>query len=452
MYKILLLNPPAECGYVKEGRCQHKAAVFSTVYPPMTLAYMASLLRDKSDVKLLDAIGLDMSLEDVLKSIIDFKPDYIICNTTTPTFKNDIVVFREIKGHHSCKIVVYGVHVTALWREALECDFIDAVVIGEPEITVSELAEKEIRQIDGIAYKIHGKIVKNKERGFMDLDSLPIPAWDIVDLSRYRVPVTGEKYVLLTTGRGCPYNCSFCVSQSYYGLKYRKRSISKIIDEILSAKKLGVENFFLFAETFTLDKQYVSNLCDELLSRRISIKWVCNSRVDTVDEDVLSKMKQAGCWMISFGIESSSQDILDSCNKGIVVGQVESAVEMANKIGLVVVGHFIFGLPGEDSKSALNTLDFSLNLPLTFAEYYIFTPFPGSLLFEQFKDKVGDDWATFEYSQNIVSTTIDLQSIRKKAYMSFYLRPKIMLKILSVFGLKRLHSLIISGVKFVLNI
>jgi radical SAM superfamily enzyme YgiQ (UPF0313 family) len=453
MPRFLLLNPPAGCGYVKEGRCQHRAAVFSSVYPPMTLAYLASILRKLVDVRLIDAVGSKLTVEALVDMIKDFKPDFIICNTTTPTFENDLGVLSEIKKAHDCKVFVYGVHVTVLWRDALAHDQIDGVIIGEPDATVAELAKKELKKVPGLAYKDAGTIVKNKSRDFMNLDELPLPAWDLVDLSKYRMPVTGEKYVLVTTGRGCPYNCSFCVSQPYYGKKYRKRSVKKILAEIRYAKTLGVNNFFFFSETFTLDKAHVLGLCDALIREKLSIRWVCNSRVDTVDSEVLKKMKAAGCWMISFGIESASQEILDKSNKGITAAQSTTAVETASQAGLTVVGHFIFGLPGETKESILETTDFSLRLPLTFAEYYVSTPFPGSRLFGELNSQlVGIDWKRFEYSKNIVSGELDLERSRKKAYRLFYLRPRTILNLTRLFGLRRVPALIKTGIKFILSI
>jgi anaerobic magnesium-protoporphyrin IX monomethyl ester cyclase len=452
MARFLLLNPPADSGYVKEGRCQHRSAVFSSVYPPMTLAYMASFLRDKNDVRIIDAIGSRMTIENVLVEISSYKPDYIVCNTTTPTFKNDLGIFDEIKKVHECMLVVYGVHVSCLWAETLEHESIDIVVIGEPEESVSELSEKKLSQIQGIAYWEDGTKVKNEAREFMDLRRLPLPSWDLVDLSNYKVPIMGGKYVLVTTGRGCPFSCSFCVSQPYYGLKNRKRPIKDVIDEIKYAKELGVCDFFFFAETFTLDKEYVHGLCDKILSEGLSIRWFCNSRVDTVDADLLRKMRSCGCWMISFGIESADQGILDSCSKGTTVNQAKKAVEAAYSSGMAVVGHFVVGLPGETQKTIDETMRFSLNLPLTFAEYYIFTPFPGSALFEGLKASISGDWSSFEYSKNLVSKDIDLESVRKKAYRSFYLRPKTFFMAISIFGLKRIPILFINGLKFILNI
>jgi anaerobic magnesium-protoporphyrin IX monomethyl ester cyclase len=451
--RFLLLNPPAESAYVKEGRCQHRAAVFSSVYPPMTLAYMASMLRGRADVLLLDGIGSRMPLDEVKARFREFKPDYVVCNTTTPTFLNDMRVLGELKKVHDCRVFVYGVHATALWRRVLEHEPVDGVVIGEPELTVSELAEKDLSGVKGIAFKRDGEVVKNPEREFMDLSMLPPPAWDLVDLSNYRVPVYGSKYVLVTTGRGCPFGCSFCVSHPYYGRTYRRRRVGDIINEVKYALSLGVRDFFFFAETFTLDKGHVLELCDALISEGINVRWLCNSRVDTVDGEMMSKMREAGCWMISFGLESSSQKILDNVNKGVKVEDSRKAVESAHKAGLAAVGHFIFGLPGETKQTVEDTIRFSLELPLDFAEYYVATPFPGSRLYDELEDRLGEvGWDSFEYATNIISTDIDLAAARSRAYRRFYLRPRTASNMLRIFGVNNLPLLIKTGFKFMCNI
>ncbi|MFH1403444.1 MAG: radical SAM protein [Candidatus Altiarchaeota archaeon] len=449
LIRFLLLNPPADGLYVKEGRCQHKAAVFSSVYPPMTLAYMASLLRDSSEVLLLDAVGGGLSTEEVRDRVSAFKPDFIVCNITTPTFSNDVRVLESIRDAHASRVFVFGVHATVLCDDVIKHQCIDGVIVGEPELTVRDLSVKPVEEVEGIVYKHEGRVVRNPARGFMDLKSLPVPAWDMVDLSNYRIPVFGRKYVLVTTGRGCPYGCVFCVSKPYYGVRYRKRSVADIINEVMYAVGLGVKDFFFFSETFTLDKDHVISLCDALISGGLDVRWVCNSRVDTVDEEMLSKMKSAGCWMISFGIESASQSILDSAGKGIRVDDSRLAVRMAHDAGLVVVGHFIFGLPGETVGSIEDTIRFSIELPLDFAEYYSAVPFPGSRLYDESLGVIdGVDWGSFEYSSSVFSRDIDLEHYRSSAYRRFYLRFRTFYGMLRIFGVSKLPLLIKTGFEF----
>lgn len=457
---VLLLNPPAGEKYMKEGRCQHKASIYQSVYPPLTLAYIAAAVRKRGENKvvLVDAVGLGETLNSVKNKVRNFKPDLVVVNVTTPTIENDLKAIQEIhKGlNPECRVCVYGVHATYFARKLAEKPYIDVVTKGEPEEIVYELTYNPVEEVRGIVYRKprDNAIVENPDHEPADLDALPYPAWDLVDLDGYRMPVTGERYVLLNTGRGCPYQCTFCVSGIYYGRKVRSRSVESIIGEIEYVKRLGVNNFFFFEETFTINRRFVMELCDKILEKKLDIRWVCNSRVDTVDREMLSKMKAAGCWMMSFGIESNSQEILDNVKKGIKVEDATNAVKEAHEAGIATVGHFILGLKGETQKTIEDTIKFSLKLPLDFAEYYISTPYPGSQEFEDFgiedHDKI--DWSRFEYSHNISNKDLDLETARNKAYRRFYLRPKTVLNMLRVFGFKNVFKLIDTGLKFILNV
>lgn len=454
--KIILLNPPAADKFVKESRCQHRAAVFQSVYPPLTLAEMAGLLRDAHDVRLIDAMGAGISRGEVEKEVMAFDPDLVVVNTSTPTIENDLAIVEELKNKTAnARFILFGVHVSQFARDLIDKPFVDAVIVGEPEYTVYEMANEENwRTVRGLVYRDDaGDVYTTPRREMEDVDYLPIPAWDLVDLDRYRMPVTNESYVMVATGRGCPYKCSFCVSPGYYGLQFRTKKVAQVMKEIEYAKKLGISTFFFFVETFTLDKRYVLDLCTEITKRKLDISWVCNSRVDTVDFEMFSAMAEAGCTAVSFGIESASQDILDAAHKKSRVGQAEKAVAMARKAGLATIGHFIFGLPGETTESMEETIAFSQRLPLHFAEFYIATPHPGSELFEQLPEgqKRHDDidWSAFEYSHNQINPDLELEQARSRAYRKFYLRPSIIWGILSYYGIKRLPTLIRTGFHFI---
>ncbi|MFH1720968.1 MAG: radical SAM protein [Candidatus Altiarchaeota archaeon] len=455
--KILLLNPPAKDKYVKESRCQHRAAVFQSVYPPLTLAEMAGLLREKHEVRLIDAMGADLSRDYVEKTTMWFDPDLVVVNTSTPTILNDLEIIEELKNKTSkTKFIIFGVHASYFAHDLVKKPFIDAVIVGEPEYTVYELANSaDWRKVNGLVYKdTGGEVYTTPKRQMEDIDYLPVPAWDLVELSYYRMPVTGEKYVMIATGRGCPYKCSFCVSPSYYGLNYRTKKISQVLKEIKFAKKLGVSSFFFFVETFTLDKQYVKDLCKEIIREKLDITWVCNSRVDTVDFEMLSIMAEAGCIAVSFGIESGDQEILDSAYKKIKVEKVEPAISMARKAGLATIGHFIFGLNGETEQTIVKTINFAKSLPLHFAEFYIATPYPGSELYESVggQDHDSIDWSMFEYSHNIINPDLNLEPLHRRAYFQFYLRPKVMMGLVKFYGVGRLPALISAGFHFIQSI
>jgi len=452
--KVLLLNPPAKEKYVKESRCQHRAAVFQSVYPPLTLAYIASLTRNENEVKLIDAIGDEIPEKGVIKTVRKFDPDLVIVNTTTPTINNDLSVIKKLKKVSDFRSVIFGVHATHFARELIRFPQVDVVIRGEPELTSYDLTKKELKDVEGIVYKDGNKVKENPDREPLDVNSLPFPTWDIVNLENYRMPIINESYILLATGRGCPYDCSFCVSTSYYRKKFRCREADSVIREIHYGKSLGVNNFFFFVETFTLNRKFVLDLCERIIKEGLNIRWVCNSRVDTVTQEMLNMMRKAGCWLISFGIESSSQRILDNVKKGITPKQSENAVRMAHKAGIATVGHFVFGLPGETEDSIRKTIEFAKKIPLNFAEFYIATPFPGSELFDEIEGRDYEEinWDEFEYSHQNLCRELSLEKFRKKAYMEFYLRPWLILRDLRLFGLQNLPKLVIGGIRFLATI
>ncbi len=447
--RILLLNPPADDRFIRESRCQERSRFFQLMLPPLTLAYMAALLRKKNDVEIIDCMGDDIGAKEIFARITNSKPSMIFVNTTTPTIIEDMNLIRKIKKISDAKICIFGVHATYLAKKILSEEMVDIVIKGEPEITARELSEKSIKDVAGVVYKDDdGKVIENADRKFVDIEEFPFPAWDMLNLENYRNPFTKKKFLMIATGRGCPFECSFCVSPFYYGRKVRKRKIESIIKEIKYCKNLGVNDFLFFEETFTIDKKFVMKLCDNIIKSGLDIKWMCNSRVDTVDNEMLEKMKEAGCWLISFGIESGEQKILDRCKKGTTIEMSRKAVETTKKSGIATLGHFILGLPGESRGSIRKTIDFSKRLELDFAQFYLCVPFPGTRLFEELKIKYDTDWSRFEYSFNTVSK-LDLEHEQRKAYREFYLRRKAIKNIVRILGLRNLHRIFTNGIKLI---
>jgi radical SAM superfamily enzyme YgiQ (UPF0313 family) len=452
--RVLLLNPSSDEKFVKESRCQHKAAVFQSVYPPMTLATMAALLRNSHDLKIVDAMAAGSGRKETLEQAARFNPDFVVVNTSTPTMANDLAIIDELSARiPSALFAVFGVTATYFAEDIIKRPSVSAVVLGEPEITILEMTRSaDWRSVKGLVSKDEkGDVFRTPARAPFDVDSLPPPAWDLLDLSSYRMPVTGEKYVIVASGRGCPYECIFCVSPSYYGRKFRKKSVNNVIDEIRFAKSLGISSFFFFVETFTLDKQYVLDLCEGISREDLGITWFCNSRVDTVDFDVFSAMFKAGCRLVSFGIESGNQALLTEARKGTTLAQARQAVDLARKAGLATLGHFVFGLPGETGKTIKETVSFAKSLPLHFAEFHIATPFPGSVLFESMKPETFDDvdWSRFEYSSHVISSSVDLEAARSKAYRSFYLRPGVAWNMIGFYGWGSLPAVLKTGYNFI---
>jgi radical SAM superfamily enzyme YgiQ (UPF0313 family) len=358
--KILLLNPPARDNkkFIREGRCTQEQGVWATLWPPLSLATMGAVLEAAGHVvQIVDCAAQGMSRNAVAHVISDFLPRAVIWSTGTPSIESDLELASFIKGcDDKVTTVVFGTHVTVLDKECLTAfPAIDCIIRNEPEMTLAVLVKTLteggcLTDVAGITFRTDtGTTVANPPRPYLeDLDSLPLPAWHLLDLNRYRLPLKGKPFLMVAPLRGCPFNCSFCTCQTYYGKRLRKRSVASVLKELeYDGERFGIRDFFIWAETFVVDRAYVAALCRGIIERGLRISWTSNSRVDTVDKELLTLMAQAGCWMISYGIESGSQKILDEADKGTTIEQAMQAVRCAHEAGIKTVGQFILGLPGE---------------------------------------------------------------------------------------------------------
>ena len=277
------------------------------------------------------------------------------------------------------------------------------------------------------------EIVVNTDRPFIrNLDDLPLPRHDLLPLDKYRAPLVRGNYAFVVTSRGCPGNCRFCIKHVSYGRSVRFRSPENILAELELLDELGVRSVHMYADLFTVSREQVVGLCELILERGLRLRWTCNSRVDFVDPEMLRLMGQAGCWMISWGIESGSEEVLRCARKGITLEQVERALHWAHEAGIRNWGYFIIGLPGETEDTIRETIRFSRRLPLDLALFHIAAPYPGSPLFfdvvEQGWFRPGTRWEQVDMD---CSTVLDYPHLRaeelerwaQRAFRAWALRP-----------------------------
>lgn len=458
--KVVLLNPPApdKKKFIREGRCTQEQGVWATLWPPISLAMIGAVLeQDGHSVRIIDCPAEGMSREELSNHIKGFHPGLVMWATGTPTISNDLGLGSDIKRiYPGILTAVFGTHVSVLDRQSMEAFAdIDLIIRNEPELTARDLANRisqgqDISGIQGITHRTHAnEIVRNPERPFIsDLDSLPLPAWHLIKIEQYSLPMKGRTFLIVAPQRGCPFHCSFCTCQTYYGRTLRKRSVASVIAEIEhDVRTFNVRDFFFWAETFVVDKGYVAALCQAMLDRQLAISWTCNSRVDVVDEGLLKLMAQAGCWMISYGIESADQQVLDRAGKGIRVEQASRAVALAKKAGIRTAGHFIFGLPGETEASMQKTARLARGLGLDVAQFYCAVPFPGSRLYEEAVQEGWlrpGDFSSLRQDQAVMQmptvTAETVNTYRARAFRSFYRSPAVwyrMLRLLEPRGLRQ---------------
>jgi len=439
--KVLLLNPPSFTAvrYVKEGICQGRAT--PTVWPPVTLAAIGAVCRRLGgfDVRLIDGNAQRLKEADLRGALRDFKADVVFLNTATPCFAGDLRSAELVKEvRRSARTVMIGTHASATARRVVASAAVDVVIRNEPErvarnLLVALKVGDDLAGVKGITYERDGVIVSNPDEDFIeDLDEWPWPDRDLLDNSLYVNPLTGKRFTVIRNSRGCPARCVFCVG-FYYGKKWRTRSAANVVAELEECvTRHGVTDFVFNADLFTFDKGRVIELCREIVDRGLDITWVCNSRVDTIDEERLEWMERAGCQLVSLGIESASEAILAGAKKGIDREKIMRAVALFTKSRVKSLGYFVFGLPGETRETAEATIRFALELPLDYASFYTAVPFPGTPLAAYLRDNgliKPADWSRYDDSQCDVYdlpdlTGEELRRLVRRGYLRWYGRPR----------------------------
>lgn len=424
-----------------------RTGAWTAVWAPISMALTAAVLREVDmDVRLVDCSVEDVDHEALKEAIASWKPDLVVINTGTPSIESDIAIASLAKeASPDARTMAIGIHPSALPEDCFGFDSnLDMLVRGEPEYTIRDtaLAIESSAGLDGIAglsFISNGQIKHNEDREFIDnLDELPFPAWDLIDINNYCLPFSGHPFLLVATARGCPYGCTMCVNKAYYGAKQRRRSPSKVVDEMeWVIEEFGVKDFLFWTESFTTDQNYAIETAEEIMRRNMDVRWVCNSRVDTISPKLLKTIKKAGCWMIGYGIESGTQEVLDSMRKGTSIADAVVAVRMAHEFGLQVTGHCILGFPGETKETMRSTVEFTKFLKLDYAQFYCAVAAPGSKLFDHCNemgwiDKT--DWKYFEQNYSVITTpqldSADVMKARDQAYREFYRQPYVILNTL----------------------
>lgn len=442
MLDILLINP----NYSKNTDTEEG------VIAPLGICYISAYLK-KNNIKaeVLDANALKLKNEEILSMVRQKEPLIIGITATTPSIIKAYELANEIKKNDKIKIVVGGPHVTNLSERTLnENANIDIVVRGEGEITtfnlINILKEKgNLSGIKGITYREGNKIVFNETREYIkDLDSLPEPDRSDLPINKYSPSIKWLKrmpFATMMTSRGCPNDCVFCASKTVFGRATRFRSPENVLAEIKNLiSQFGIKEIMFYDDTFTLDKNRIDELCDLLIKNMIDITWGCLSRVDRIDENLLIKMKKAGCHLICYGIESGSERMLNIIRKNINLKQVEKAIELTKKVGIDCSASFVFGVPGETKETMQQTINFAVKINPLFAQFYRVVPLPGTELFNIYLKQQKNDninWGNFlelGSAENLIKLdTIsekDFNYFLRMSYRKFYLRPK---KIFQIF-------------------
>lgn len=440
-----MINPPTG-DYRRDERCQSKVSeqTVRVILPPMDLAYMAACLENaRVECKVVDYTALRGDWNAYRNEILTEKPDLLVISTTTPTLKRDLeaaALAKEIDP--AIVLILKGGYFFKFDTEPFEhVPLTDIVIRHEHEFVALDLAaEKPLRDIKGITFREEEEIIRNPDRDFSDdLDRLPFPARHLLDNSIYTSPENGKPIGLIHVSKGCGSRCIFCPAGPMSGRKVRLRLPENVVEELkICTEEFGLKQFIFNADTFTWDKEFVIAFCRGIVNEGLKIRWGCNSKVNTLDEEMLEWMKKAGCWIVGFGIESGSQEMLNKMRKGTTVNQAVEAVSLCKKVGLRTHTFYIIGLPWETKETIRETEEFALRLDADFFDFNIAYPLPGS-----------EYWGIAEKNDLFENVTAENQSyanspvrsfslsheelirLRKRLLLKLYLRPKYILRTLA---------------------
>lgn len=409
----------------------------SMIYPPLDLAYTAAFLRKNNIlVTLLDASTLHISNSEVIKIIDKKKPDFVGIPSAWLSIHSDLDLAKNIKDKlPSVKIIFSGPNVTVEPDIALSTGYVDYVALGEPEKPFLDIVNGVMNE--NIAYQSNGKSIATRRALLQDLDRLPFPARDLLPNERYRAPYARKNpFTTISTSRGCPYSkCTFCPTNIWYMNQVRYRSVENVIQEIDEIiNKFKIYSIIFRDQALTFEQERLFNLCNEIIRKGYFISWRCFSGVKDVNKNLLSIMKKAGCYQISYGFESGSQGILDLSNKGITLAESIEAARLTKEAGIEVSGSFMLGMWGDNKETIKKTIDFAIKLNLDYAEFILATPFPSTKFYEQCgftKEKpllLSRRWYNRSYASNICLDEYFLHKQVKNAYKRFYLRPRYIFK------------------------
>lgn len=443
--KVLLIRPNSEA---------------DELIPPFGLGYLASMVREKHDIKILDCLKEKLTSENLEKYLLGNYFDVIGIQVFTchiDTVKEYINSIKKILPR--VFIILGGPHPSAdpknIFSFFLSADF---GFKGEAEIGFPKILDflarakssayflgsdyNELRQIPGLIWKKVNEVLINPQIFTEDLDSLKFPAWDLINPDSYPLAPHGAFFknypiapIIIT--RGCPYSCTYCAGHLISGRKIRKRSAGNVLEEIkLLHSKYGIREIHIEDDNFTFYPELVKEFCEKLIESGLNISWTCPNgvRLDTLNKDLLDIMKSAGLYSVSLGVESGSEKILRDMKKSLTKEKIIEKLCLIKESGLKSIGFFIIGYPAETKNDILETISFAKKLPLTRATFSIFKPFPGTEATENIAKKGEVDFQKTDFTKFVLNDVVysppgitikELKNLRRRAFLEFYLRPKI---------------------------
>ncbi|GJM40293.1 MAG: radical SAM protein [Ardenticatenaceae bacterium] len=465
---IVLVNPPTPDGglWIRTQHRVGRRTRENMVWPQVSLAQMSAMLYPEHSVAVIDANAERMRWPEFAEKLDELKPKYYLTQVTAPTLENDMYGCFLAKAR-GAQTIAFGTHVTPIPRETMRpYPALDYILLGEPDLSIRDLLDVLEGKVDqrpdnikkmfdnhdpmyepaldedgnvimekikGLVWRDGEEIIVNMTRPFIpNLDDMPLPMHELLPWKDYRMPLIKGPFTFIVTSRGCPAGCTYCIKHVSYQFSVRLRSAESIMEELWKLKNMGLNNIHMYADLFTVNREQIMELCQRMIDEKINLKWTCNSRVDYVDEEMLSMMGKAGNWLISWGIESGSEQILRHARKGAYPDKAARSLQWARNAGIKNWGYFIIGLPGETEATIRETIDFSKGLPLDIALFHVAAPYPGTpFFFEVVKNGWFRPGTRWEHVDMDKGTVLDYEGLpaerllywQRRAFREWAFRP-----------------------------
>jgi anaerobic magnesium-protoporphyrin IX monomethyl ester cyclase len=421
------------------------------IFPSLSLLYVAGILeRAGAEVLFIDAHAEGLSLDETVARLEAFGPSYIGYTITTYLFFQTLDWIKAIKARTGTPTIVGGVHLSIYPRETLTHEAIDYAVTGEAELSLPNLLHalenrRDLRDVKGVAFRVGGstqeggEVVVTPTEKTIDVDDVPFPARRLIDNSLYYSFISKYKnFTCFITSRGCPYKCIFCEQGSK---AFRARSPKNVVDELeLCVNEFGIRELDFFDSSFTIRKDRVIEICEEINRRKLDIVWAARTRVDCITKDVLSAMRRAGCARIYYGVESGNREILKVLKKSTSLELVKRVVRETREEGIDTFGYFMLGNPYETPATIRQTIRLAIDMDLDYAQFSKVTPMPATEMYTMMLEETGRDyWREFVLNPHdelvprprCTMTDAEIQRWTRIAYLRFYYRPEMIKRQLS---------------------
>lgn len=441
MEKILLLNPPGDRLYQRDMYC---SAVSKARYywPSIDLLILSGILSQRYEIDVIDAIIEKQNPDDCLKKINEGEGNYkaIVFLTGTASWKHDFEFLARVKKENPQTQLIGNGDILLYKAEKFltDFDFLDAILFDYTSEDILQFLDNKYRDVHSMAFRSNGHIEIRERDQNVKRFSFPVPQHEKFPLKKYLF-APGKRFPFTTVQMsfGCPYHCSFCVAST---LGYKYRDVDNVLQELRHVASLGIKEIFFTDFTFEVRRENTIELCKSLVEEKLDLSWLCSSRANSLDDELLKWMKRAGCHTIFLGVESGNEDILKKYSKGVTKAQIQKAVKSCKNLGIRTLGHFIIGLPGETLETVKETIAFAKELDCDLASFNIAVPALGTPLRELALERgwISGEILEFDASDSFPTMETDQFSKemawewRKRALKEFYFRPSYLWKMAKV--------------------